>query len=144
MILAIGRSLGAIVVGLVPASLFVIAVEIVGEAIYPFPADKDPHDMKAVCAHVARLPSIVLLIGVVGWNVGTFLSSWLATRLGTRQYRAHGIGVGSFFFLMAVTNMVMLPYPIWFWGANLVGLPAATLFGARLGSGASRPLSPAA
>jgi hypothetical protein len=112
MILAIGRSLGAIVVGLIPASLFVIGMEIIGEAMYPFPADLDPNDMKAVCAHVARLPSTVLLIGVVGWNVGTFLSSWVATRLGTRRHPAHGIGVGSFFFLMAVTNMGLLPYPI--------------------------------
>jgi hypothetical protein len=66
-------------------------------------------------------------------GVGTFLTSWLATRLGTGRHPAHGIAVGSFLFLAAVMNMFMLPYPIWFWGLNLILLPSSIALGVRFG-----------
>ncbi|MBI5757048.1 MAG: hypothetical protein HZA46_00860 [Planctomycetales bacterium] len=51
---------------------------------------------------------------------------------GTGRHLAHGIVVGSILFVAAVANMFMLPYPIWFWGLNLVVLPGAVTLGAKL------------
>ena len=133
MIGSIARSVSAVLVGFIPARIFIIGVEGVSEVLYPFPPGVDPSDMEACKAHVAQLPAVIFLIAVLGWGVGTFLSSWLATRLGTCRHRAHGIAVGSILFAAAVANMLMLPYPIWFWGLNLVVLPGSITMGSRLG-----------
>ena len=63
-----------------------------------------------------------------------FVSSWLATRLGTGRHLAHGLVVGAILFAAVVFNMAMLPYPIWFW-VNLIVFPIACLWGAKLAQG---------
>lgn len=133
MIGSIARSVGAVVVGFIPAMILIIGVEVISDRLYPFPPGVDPHDMEVCRSHVAKLPAGIFLTAVVGWGMGTFLTSWLATRLGTGRHPVHGIVVGSFLFLGAVMNMLMLPYPIWFWGLNLVVLPGSIVFGVRQG-----------
>ena len=61
------------------------------------------------------------------------VSSWLATRIGLKRHPAHGIVAGSILLLLAVVNMAMLPYPIWFWILNLVVFPVCFCLGAKLG-----------
>jgi hypothetical protein len=43
--------------------------------------------------------------------------------------------VGSILLVLAVVNMLMLPYPIWFWVLNLVFFPLCCYSGAMLGRG---------
>ena len=73
-----------------------------------------------------------MLLAGMGWGLTTLLSAWLATRLGSGRHPAHGILVGSILLIAAIGNMLMLPYPMWFWILNLV-LPAGFCLGARLG-----------
>ena len=127
------RSVGAVLVGLIAAMVFVVGVEALSAWLHPFPPGVDPSDLDALEAHVARYPAGVLLLVVVGWSLGTLLSSWLATRLGSGRHLAHGIVVGSILLVAAVANMLMLPYPIWFWISNLVAFPLCFSLGAYLG-----------
>ena len=53
--------------------------------------------------------------------------------LGPGRHPAHGNVVGSILLLAAVANMLMLPYPVWFWVLNLVIFTAADLLGAKWG-----------
>ena len=133
MLGSVVRSVVAVVLGLIVAMFFVVVVEVVGSVLHPFPPGVDPTDYDAVKAHVARIPTWVLLLCDVGWGLGTFVSSWVATRLGSGRRFAHGIVVGSILLVAAVANMLMLPYPVWFWVANLVGFPVAFTWGAKLG-----------
>ena len=133
MIGSIVRSVGAAIVGLIPAMFFIVGVEGVSSILYPLPPGVDPADLDACKAHVAQLPAGAFLIAVTGWGLGTLLSSWLATRVGPGRHPAHGIVVGSILLVAAVANMLMLPYPIWFWVSNLVVLPACFYVGAKLG-----------
>ena len=107
--------------------------EVVSSIVHPFPADVDPTDQEAIKAHVARCPAWVLAMAVVAWGLTTFLSAWLATRLGTGRHFAHGVVVGLILLALVVLNMSLLPYPIWFWVANLVGFPLGFSLGAMLG-----------
>jgi hypothetical protein len=135
MIVSALQSAGAGLAGLVVAFIFVIGVEGMSSVLHPLPPGVNPSEPEAIRAHVARYPAGVLLLAGLGWGLGTFVSSWLATRLGTRRHLAHGIAVGSILLALAVVNMLMLPYPIWFWVLNLVLFPAGCYAGARLGRG---------
>lgn len=133
MIGSLVRSVGAVLVGLVAAMFLIAGVEVVSSIFHPFPSGVDPTDYEVCTAHVARYPAWVLLLVVLGWGLTTFLSAWLATRLGSGRHRAHGIVVGSILLALAVTNMSMLPYPIWFWACNLVIFPLGFYWGAKMG-----------
>ena len=135
MLGSVVRSAVAVLLGLLAAMFFIIGVEGVCSILYPFPPGVDPSDLEACRAHVATLPASAFLIAVAGWALATFAGSWVATRLGAARHPAHGIVLGAVLLAAAVVNMLMLPYPIWFWILNLVVFPTCFCAGARLGRG---------
>jgi hypothetical protein len=134
MIGAFVRSVAAILVGLAVAFILIVGVEVGSSILHPFPDGVDPSDYEVCKAHVAAYPAWILLWAALAWGLTTFLSAWLATRLGSARHPAHGIVVGSILLALAVMNMSMLPYPIWFWAANLAVFPLAFYCGAKLGA----------
>ena len=133
MIRSAMRNAGAIVLSLVVAMALIILVEVVTLQLHPFPPDLDTTDHEMIAAHVARFPDRVLAIGLAGWGLTVFVSSWIATRLGSGRHPAHGIAIGLILFLAAAFNMSLLPYPIWFKTANWLVLPASIYAAVRLG-----------
>ncbi len=129
--MSILRSLGGVIAGLVVSFIVVVAVEGMGAVLHPFPPGADMSDMEVCRAHVAKFPAYVLVLSMIGWGISAFAGSWVATRLGTRRHMAHGLILGGFLLVMAVVNMSMLPYPVWFWG-NIIVLPVSSFWGARL------------
>ena len=132
MIKRILRALFAIFAGIAVAMVFIVGVEAVQFAVWPFPAGADPHDVAACNAYCGSLPAAAFAMAVVGWGLAELSGSYVATRLGPGRHPAFGIGLGSVLFAGAVANMLMLPYPTWFCVANLVVLPAAFITGAKL------------
>ena len=126
------RGVGAVLAGLLAALVFVIGVERMSSILHPFPPGVDPSDIEVCRAPVARYPVGVLLLAGLGWWLGTFLSSWLSTRIGHNRNRAHGYLVGAILLALAVVNMSMLPYPGWFWILNLTCFPACCCGGVLL------------
>ena len=134
MIVSIVRSVGPVLAGLVVAVALMIGVEFFSSIVHPFPPGVDPSDYEVCREHVARYPAWVLAVAVLAWSLTTFLCSWLATRLGSERHLAHGIVVGSILLALAIINMSMLPYPVWFWAGNLTLFPLGFYAGARLGN----------
>jgi hypothetical protein len=127
------RGVGAVLAGLVVAAVLVVGVEAFRSVVHPLPPDVDPTDYEVCKAHVARYPAWALAVGAAAWGLTTFLSAWLATRLGSGRHRAHGIVLGLILLALVIMNMSMLPYPIWFWVSNLVVFPLGFYLGAKLG-----------
>jgi hypothetical protein len=127
------RSFFAVVAGIAVTFFFVAAVEVVCAVLWPFPEGVDHADIQACKAHVASLPQLAFIIQSVGWGLAAFCSSYVATRFGSGRHSAHGIVLGTVFLAAAVFNMLMLPYPLWHWVANLILIPAGFVFGAQLG-----------
>jgi hypothetical protein len=139
VIRSIARSVIAVVLALILALALIIGIELVSSMLHPLPPGLDPGDLEVLKGHVASYPPWVLLLAGLGWGLTTLLSAWLATRLGAKRHAAHGILVGSILLVAAIANMLMLPYPMWFWILNLVVLPASFCLGARLGNQGRRP-----
>ena len=138
------RSAGTVIAGLVVGALVVASVEAVSSRVYPLPPGVDPTSMTALKAHMAQLPLGAFLFVLAAWAAGSFLGSWLATRLGSGRHAAHGAIVGAMLLLAGVANMLMLPHPTWFWAAALVVFSFCTYLGTKAGargpSGSKSPL----
>lgn len=134
------RSIGSVAAGLIVALICVIGVEGMSSVLHPFPPGVDPTDFEVCKTHVARYPAGVLALAVLLWGMTVFVSSWLATRLGTERHLAHGLVVGAILVAAVIFNMAMLPYPNWFW-VNLIVFPISCFWGAKLAQGwQSKPL----
>jgi hypothetical protein len=134
-----GRSIVAVLLGIVVAGGLIFALEVAGHRVYPPPEGLDMNDREAMKKYIADAPVgalvYVLLAYAVGGLVGGFLTAWVARRAPV----LHGLILGSVFLSLGVVNLLTLPHPAWFVAANLlVFLPPAYL-GALL---APRPTPP--
>ena len=78
--------------------------------VHPVPAGFTG-TMDEMCQHVARYPDRVLGVVVLAWSATTFVSTWIATRLGNRLA---GIAVVLILSSAIVFNVSKLPYATWF------------------------------
>jgi hypothetical protein len=90
MIGSISRSVGAVVVGFIPAMILIIGVEVVSDRLYPFPPGVDPSDMEVCRAHVAKLPAGIFLMAVVGWGVGLIVTHIFTNGMATLGSKVGG------------------------------------------------------
>ena len=139
MIGSIARGVAAVVLGFLAAAFFIVATEGVSAYLYPPAEGCDLTNMEDCRAHITGLPASAFLIGVAGWALAVFASSWVATRLGVARHPAFGIALGLLLLAAAIMNMSMLPYPIWFWVGNLIAFPLCTVLGVLLARGPSGP-----
>jgi hypothetical protein len=138
-VLSVLRSVGSVLAGLVVAFVLVVAAEVFGSIFHPFPPGIDPTDLEACKAHVARFPTWVLAVGAGFWAAAALSGAWLAAFLGPGRHSAHGFVVGAILLALAVFNMSMLAYPIWFPIVNLLTFPLVTILGVRLAKPRSIP-----
>jgi hypothetical protein len=104
------RVILAIATGLVVAFVLVMAVEFLSAIVHPLPPDFDGSE-SAMCEHVKRYPQWVLAIASVLWAATSFVSCWLAMRIGNRGC---GLTVGLVLLVAVLFNVSQLPYPTWF------------------------------
>ncbi len=130
-ILSLFQSAGAVLLGFLIALWLVIGFEAFGAYYHPFPPDVDPSDFAVCAAHVALYPQWILALATLSWSLTGFVATWIATRLGTGRHPAHGLGLGGFLLGMAVFNIVILPYPIWFKAITPVTLALAVYWGQK-------------
>lgn len=133
MVRNILRSFRACVTGVAVAMVFIIAVEFVTLSLWPFPEGADSTNVEVCKAHVAAFPTAAFVISTIGWMLATLLGPMTATRIGAGRHPAHGIVLGLLLYAGALFNLSMLPYPAWFRGINVVGLPACFIAGTRIG-----------
>ncbi len=133
---AVLRSIAAVVVGFVMASVVMVIVESInGHWLYPELARSavgmtDPEQLRALLA-AAPVPALLVVVG--GWTLGALAGGWTAARLAGRANGGHALAVGILLVAAGVMNNLMLPPPVWFWIASLaVLLPAAWLGGAAV------------
>ena len=120
----------AIVAGLALAFVLVIAVELWSAVVHPIPPDFTG-TMEEMCEHVARYPDWVLAVAVLAWSATTFLSTWVAARIGNRW---SGLVVAVLLTMAIVYNVTMLPYKMWFKVVMLSCFAAASCLGVVRGT----------
>jgi hypothetical protein len=133
------RTLLAVVAGIALAFALVIAVELFSAIVHPIPPGF-AGTMDEMCQHVAQYPHWVLGVVVLAWSATTFVSTWVATRIGNRSA---GIIVILILTFAIVFNVSMLPYAMWFKVVMLICFAVACYFGAMRGVQMSSPAADA-
>ncbi|MCU0231031.1 MAG: hypothetical protein MUC67_06590 [Acidobacteria bacterium] len=129
------RSIAAVVLGFVTASVVMMLVESVnGRVLYPelAKAAEGVTDREAIRALFAAAPAGALLVVIGGWIAGSFAGGWVAARVAGRAGVRHGLVLGLLLTMAGVANNLMLPPPLWFWVLGLIVMLPAAWAGARL------------
>jgi hypothetical protein len=127
-----GRSILAVLLGLILANVTIMAIEFAGHSVYPPPAGLDPFNPASVRAFMARMPTGAFLSLLLAWFVGTGVGGFLAARVARRARAPHALIVGGLVMAGAIANMIMIPHPAWFWVLALAAIPGAAYAGAWL------------
>jgi len=120
------RTILAVVAGMALAFVLVIAVELFSAVVHPVP----PGFTGTLDEHVARYPHWVLGVVVLAWSATTFVSTWVATRIGNRLA---GIAVILILTFAIVFNVSKLPYAMWFKVVMLSCFPVVCYLGVMRG-----------
>ena len=123
-----GRTLLAMLAGLVVMLVAIAALEAVGHALFPPPPGIDYADPVQMRRVMQLMPPAALFMVLVGWVAGAALGAFAAAKL-AREYRfSAAMSVGAVMLLLVVANLVMLPHPWWMAvGSLLLPLPSAWL-----------------
>ena len=129
---AVIRSVLTVLAGAIVAGILIALVEAIGHLVYPPPPGVDPWDRESLRTAMESIPVGALVAVLLAWGVGTFAGSWLAARIAGRAGLAHGMVVGLLMLAAGVANMLMIPHPLWFWGAGVAVFPLTAWLGGRM------------
>jgi hypothetical protein len=102
--------LGA-VAGLALAVLTVMAVQALGHALYPYPADVDLNDPEAVARVFPSIPLPAKLFVVAAWFGGAFVGAAVAKAIAGGSWA--GWTIAALIAVGAVANIFVIPHPVW-------------------------------
>jgi hypothetical protein len=128
------RSIAAVVVGFIVASIVMMIIETLnGRVLYPElgKAADGVTDQEKIRAMLATAPLGASLV-IDGWILGAVAGGWTTGRLAAHATAVHGLVLGLLLTLAGVANNLMIPPPLWFWITSLVVLMPAAFLGARL------------
>ena len=129
---AIGRSVLAVVVGVMVTMGLIMGIEAVCNHLYPLPPGVDLHDHDAIRTYMGELPVGAFLLLLVGWAIASCAGAWVAARIAGRAKLIHGLIVGAWFLAGAIITMLMIPHPVWMVIGSIAALAGCSYLGARI------------
>lgn len=108
-----GRTLLAVILGIVVAGLVVAAIEAVGHALHPLPPGIDVNNPEAMKNLVASLPQSALVIVVMAWALGSIAGGFTAAKVSRQHKLGAALAVGIAMVLLIAINFVAIPHPLW-------------------------------
>lgn len=130
--IAILRSVAGVFFGACVATGIIILVEQVSGRMYPPPPGLDPGDRVAMTTFMTSLPTGAFLMILVAWGLGTFAGAWVCGRTAGRAKPAHGLALATLLAFAGMTNMLVIPHPIWMWPSAFAVFAGAGYAGGRL------------
>jgi putative membrane protein (TIGR04086 family) len=128
-----GRSIWAVVFGVIVASLWIMALEWANGLIFPLLGTLNRDDPDGAARVLAENP--LMLVGVVFTHfIGTFVGGWIGGGTARRKPIVHGLLVGLVMLGIGIVNLLALPHPVWFWIVGLTTFPIAGSLGGLLAS----------
>lgn len=116
------RDVIAAIVGIAVAVLTVMLFDWISHSVYPLPAELDLNDTAAMSAHIASAPLGALLFVLAGFVVATFDGTFIACWIGGAKPFIYALVVGVLMLVATVSNLIMIPHPLWFSVAAVLGI----------------------
>ena len=107
-----------VVAGLVTAFVCVFAIEAVGHMVFPTPPDINLADPADVARLMEVMPPGAFAFVLAAWFVGALAGAGVANAVAKRGLA--GWIVALLVICGAVATMLMIPHPLWMWGAGIL------------------------
>jgi nicotinamide riboside transporter PnuC len=133
------RKVAAVVLGIIVAVVFIIAIEALGHSVYPVPEGLDITDTEAMQAYVTGLPIGALLFVMGAWLVATLAGGLLACFIARETPLVYSAVVGGLVLLGTIINLMSVPHPSWFSITSVLAIIAMIFVTGRLGASLARP-----
>ena len=126
------RNLIALVVGLIAAIAVTYILQIIVGMLFPPPAGLDFNNPEAIKQYVSNLPSIAILLVLIGYMIAYFIGGFIVARIsGGNSALPFILGaVGTLFWIL---NIWMIPHPLWATLAGFICFIPPALLGSRTG-----------
>ncbi|MBI9058954.1 MAG: hypothetical protein JEZ01_14405 [Labilibaculum sp.] len=123
------RNIVAVLVGLIVGSAVNMGVIMISGSIIPPPEGVDLSNVESLKANMHLFEFRHFIMPFVAHAFGTFAGALLAGTIAVSHKMKFAIVIGLFFLAGGITNVFMLPSPVWFTITDLVGayIPMAWL-----------------
>ncbi len=116
------RKILAVVAGLAAAFATVWLIQLIGHEVYPPPAGLDINDRVQMEAYVASLSIGPLLFVLASFLLGTLVGIKVACWVAPDSPLRNGLMITAIMLAGTMTNLVMIPHPLWFAITAIVGI----------------------
>ena len=116
--------LGAII-GVAVAVITVMLLQKIGHLAFPPPADLDVEDTQAMMEYVRSAPIAALLFVLASYIIAAFDGTFIACWIGRAKSFIFALIIGVLMLVATITNLIMIPHPLWFSITAVVGIVAA-------------------
>lgn len=130
-----GRTILAVLAGLVVAWITITLCEFGGVILHPPAPGTNLADPDALAAHIAGAPPAAMALVLLGWVAGAFDGGLVAALISRLHKRGAALTIGVLVALGVIANSLMIPHPLWMTVAGLLlPIPAAWLASRLVGS----------
>lgn len=137
------KAIAAVLIGLTTALLLIMLSQTIGHFIYPIPDEfkdidfSDPANKEQLKALMEMAPTGSLILILIGYMLASFIGAWISAWISPKHVPLTAFILGGLLTLAGVSNLQMIPHPIWF---TIINLPSYLLF-AWLGSKMPQPIN---
>jgi len=117
----IARNILALITGLVVGGVVNIALIMISGSIIPPPEGADITTMEGLQESIHLFKPINFLMPFLAHALGTLVGAFLDATIAVTSQMKWAMGVGAFFLLGGIMNVIALPSPMWFNVVDLVG-----------------------
>lgn len=133
-----GRTVLAVLAGLLVAIAVMLAVEGLALQLWPPPPGLDLRDEADLARLVALATPAKMLAVVAGWALASFAGGWVAARLARRHRLTAALVVAALIVAGVLFNAASIPHPLWMNALGvLLPLPLAWLAARLVGADAA-------
>jgi hypothetical protein len=108
------RDIGAVIAGLAVSIIIIMAVQMVGHALWPPPEGLDWNDTEVLRTFTSQLPFLALLFPIVSYFLGALAGPFVACRIGTLKPLVFVGVIGIVLLAFTIANLIQIPHPLWF------------------------------
>jgi len=115
------RNILAVISGCVAGGVVNMGIIMISGHIIPPPPGADLTTMEGLKASMHLMQPKHFIFPFLAHATGTLVGAWLAAFIAANHKMAFALGIGVFFLIGGIVNILMLPSPAWFTVVDLVG-----------------------
>jgi len=115
------KNILAVIAGIFIGSFVNMGIIMISGSIIPPPPGVDPTDMESLKSSLHLFEPRHFIFPFLAHALGTLVGDFTAASIAANNKLRYGLGIGAFFLIGGIANIIMLSSPIWFTALDLIG-----------------------